>query len=63
MLLAATMENTSPDDDVESLRKLSHDIHGTFENRITYIGQDGTVHFLTTKPTQRQWKTTSAVRR
>ena len=43
MLLAATMENTSPDDDVESLRKLSHDIHGTFENRITYIGQDGTV--------------------
>lgn len=45
MLLAATMENTSPDDDVESLRKLSHDIHGTFENRITYIGQDGTVLF------------------
>ena len=44
MLLAATMENTS-DDDVESLRKLSHDIHGTFENRITYIGQDGTVLF------------------
>ena len=29
----------------ESLRKLSHDIHGTFENRITYIGQDGTVLF------------------
>lgn len=45
MLLAATMENTSPNDDVESLRKLSHDIHGTFENRITYIGQDGTVLF------------------
>ena len=45
MLLAATMENTSPDDDVESLRKLSHDIHGTFENPITYIGQDGTVLF------------------
>lgn len=45
MLLAATMENTSPDDDVESLCKLSHDIHGTFENRITYIGQDGTVLF------------------
>lgn len=45
MLLAATMENTSPDDDVESLRKLSHDIHDTFENRITYIGQDGTVLF------------------
>ena len=45
MLLAATMENTSPDDDVESLRMLSHDIHGTFENRITYIGQDGTVLF------------------
>ena len=45
MLLAATMENTSPDDDVECLRKLSHDIHGTFENRITYIGQDGTVLF------------------
>lgn len=45
MLLAATMENTSPDDDVESLRKLNHDIHGTFENRITYIGQDGTVLF------------------
>lgn len=45
MLLAATMENTSPDDDVESLRKLSHDIHGTFENRITYIGQDGKVLF------------------
>lgn len=45
MLLAATMENTSPDDDVESLRKLSHDIHGTFENRITYVGQDGTVLF------------------
>ena len=45
MLLAATMESTSPDDDVESLRKLSHDIHGTFENRITYIGQDGTVLF------------------
>ena len=45
MLLAATMENTSPDDDVESLRKLSHDIHGTFENRITYIGQDGTALF------------------
>lgn len=45
MLLAATMENTSPDDDVESLRNLSHDIHGTFENRITYIGQDGTVLF------------------
>ena len=45
MLLAATMENTSPDDDVESLRKLSHDIHGTLENRITYIGQDGTVLF------------------
>ena len=45
MLLAATMQNTSPDDDVESLRKLSHDIHGTFENRITYIGQDGTVLF------------------
>lgn len=45
MLLAATMENTSPDDDVESLRKLSHDIHGTFENRITYIGKDGTVLF------------------
>ena len=45
MLLAATMENTSPDDDVESLRKLSHDIHGTFENRITSIGQDGTVLF------------------
>lgn len=45
MLLAATMENTSPDDDVVSLRKLSHDIHGTFENRITYIGQDGTVLF------------------
>lgn len=45
MLLAATMENTSPDDDVDSLRKLSHDIHGTFENRITYIGQDGTVLF------------------
>ena len=45
MLLAATMKNTSPDDDVESLRKLSHDIHGTFENRITYIGQDGTVLF------------------
>ena len=62
MLLAATMENTSPDDDVESLRKLSHDIHGTFENRITYIGQDAR-YFSTTKPTQRQWKTTSAVRR
>ena len=45
MLLAATMENTSPNDDVESLRKLSHDIHGTFENRITSIGQDGTVLF------------------
>lgn len=45
MLLAATMENTTPADDVESLEKLSRDIHGTFENRITYIDQDGTVLF------------------
>lgn len=45
MLLAATMENTSPEDDVESLRKLSRDIHGSFENRITYIDRDGTVLF------------------
>lgn len=45
MLLAATMDNTSPEDDVESLRKLSSDIHSTFENRITYIGEDGTVLF------------------
>lgn len=45
MLLAATMENTTPEDDVESLKKLSRDIHGTFEMRITYIDQDGTVLF------------------
>ena len=45
MLLAATMDNTSPEDDVESLKKLSRDIHSTFENRITYIGEDGTVLF------------------
>ncbi len=43
MLLAATMENTTPEDDVESLIKLSRDIHGTFETRITYIDSDGTV--------------------
>lgn len=62
MLLAATMENTSPDDDVESLRKLSHDIHGTFENRITYIGQDGTVLF-DNEADPATMETTSAVRR
>lgn len=45
MLLAATMDNTSPEDDVKSLEKLSEDIHGVFENRITYIGADGTVLF------------------
>lgn len=43
MLLAATMENTTPEDDVDSLIKLSRDIHGTFETRITYIDSDGTV--------------------
>lgn len=43
MLLAATMDNTTPELDVESLQKLSADIHSTFENRITYIGADGTV--------------------
>lgn len=43
MLLAATMENTTPELDVKSLEKLSSDIHGTFENRITYIAADGTV--------------------
>ncbi len=43
MLLAATMDSTDPATDVESLKKLSADIHGTFENRITYIGADGTV--------------------
>lgn len=45
MLLAATMENTTPELDVESLEKLSSDIHGIFENRITYIASDGTVLF------------------
>lgn len=43
MLLAATMESTDPATDVRSLEKLSADIHGVFENRITYIGADGTV--------------------
>lgn len=43
MLLAATMDNTTPELDVDSLEKLSADIHGTFENRITYIAADGTV--------------------
>lgn len=45
MLLAATMDNTTPELDVESLEKLSSDIHGIFENRITYIASDGTVLF------------------
>ncbi len=43
MLLAATMDSTDPATDVKSLEKLSSDIHGTFENRITYIDADGTV--------------------
>lgn len=43
MLLAATMDSTDPATDVKSLEKLSADIHGTFENRITYIDADGTV--------------------
>lgn len=43
MLLAATMDSTDPATDVRSLEKLSADIHGTFENRITYIDADGTV--------------------
>ena len=43
MILAATMENTTPQDDVESLKKLSSDIHGVFENRITYIDPEGNV--------------------
>ncbi len=43
MLLAATMDSTDPATDVKSLEKLSADIHGVFENRITYIGADGTV--------------------
>ena len=43
MLLAATMDSTDPATDVRSLEKLSADIHGVFENRITYIGADGTV--------------------
>ncbi|MGN1338971.1 MAG: ATP-binding protein [Oscillospiraceae bacterium] len=43
MLLAATMDNTTPQDDVESLEKLSADIHGVFENRITYIDAEGNV--------------------
>lgn len=45
MLLAATMDNTAPEEDVESLKKLSADIHGFFETRITYIDADGTVLF------------------
>lgn len=45
MLLAATMEDTTPDIDVASLKKLNADIHATFENRITYIDADGTVLF------------------
>ena len=45
MLLAATMDNTTPQDDVKSLEKLSADIHGVFENRITYIDPDGNVLF------------------
>lgn len=45
MLLAATMDNTTPEADVESLKNLSADIHGFFENRITYIDADGTVLF------------------
>lgn len=45
MLLAATMDNTTPQDDVESLEKLSSDIHGVFENRITYIDPEGNVLF------------------
>lgn len=43
MILAATMEDTIPEEDVKSLEKLSRDIHGNFENRITYVGADGTV--------------------
>lgn len=43
MLLAATMDNTTPEDDVKSLEKLSADIHGVFENRITYIDPEGNV--------------------
>lgn len=43
MLLAATMDNTTPQDDVSSLEKLSADIHGVFENRITYIDPEGNV--------------------
>lgn len=43
MILAATMEDTIPEEDVKSLIKLSSDIHGNFENRITYISPDGTV--------------------
>ncbi len=43
LLLAVTMDNTSPEEDVKSLRKLSGDIPGIFENRITYIAPDGTV--------------------
>ena len=43
MLLAATMDSTDPSTDVRSLEKLSADIHGVFENRITYIDSDGTV--------------------
>lgn len=45
MLLAATMDNTTPELDVKSLEKLSADIHGTFENRITYIDAEGNVLF------------------
>lgn len=45
MLLAATMEDTTPEIDVASLQKLNADIHATFENRITYIAADGTVLF------------------
>lgn len=43
MLLAATMEHTSPEEDVKSLEKLLSDTHGKYENRITYIAADGTV--------------------
>lgn len=45
MLLAATMDNTTPELDVKSLETLSADIHGTFENRITYIDAEGNVLF------------------
>lgn len=43
LLLAVTMDNTSPEEDVKSLQKLNDDIHSFFDNRITYIAPDGTV--------------------